>query len=71
MATFVLVHGSGCGGWVRQKLARYTPDLFAAFAEKARAAGWQTHELAAGHLAMLTAPREVAELLLELAAARG
>ena len=43
-----------------------TPDLFAPSAEKARAAGWHVHELAAGHLAMLTAPREVAELLLKL-----
>jgi pimeloyl-ACP methyl ester carboxylesterase len=44
-----------------------TPDLFASSAAKARAKGWQVHELAAGHLAMLTAPREVAELLLLVA----
>jgi len=40
-----------------------TPDLFSPFADKARAMGWQVNELAAGHLAMLTAPREVAEIL--------
>lgn len=45
-----------------------TPDLFAPAAAKARASGWQTHELAAGHLAMLTAPRELASLLLEIVA---
>ena len=44
-----------------------TPDVFGPFAAKARAKGWQVHELATGHLAMLTAPREVAELLLEVA----
>ena len=48
-----------------------TPRLFDASAQKARIAGWQVHELAAGHLAMLTARRELAELLLVLAAARG
>jgi len=40
-----------------------TPDLFSPFTDKARAMGWQVNELAAGHLAMLTAPREVAEIL--------
>jgi pimeloyl-ACP methyl ester carboxylesterase len=45
-----------------------TPDLFASSAEKARASGWQVHELAAGHLAMLTAPRELAALLLDVVA---
>jgi len=45
-----------------------TPDVFGPFAAKARVKGWQVHELATGHLAMLTAPREVAELLLEVAA---
>jgi pimeloyl-ACP methyl ester carboxylesterase len=43
-----------------------TPELFASSRDKARASGWQVHELAAGHLAMLTAPRELAKLLLEL-----
>jgi pimeloyl-ACP methyl ester carboxylesterase len=45
-----------------------TPRLFDASAQKARAAGWRVHELAAGHLAMLTAPRELAELLLVVGA---
>jgi len=48
-----------------------TTPLFAPFAAKARAAGWEVHELATGHMAMLTAPREVAELLVDLACARG
>jgi pimeloyl-ACP methyl ester carboxylesterase len=47
-----------------------TPDGFGPFAAKARASGWPVYELATGHLAMLTAPREVAELLLRLAEAR-
>lgn len=44
-----------------------TTPVFAPFAAKARDRGWDTHELAADHLAMLIAPREVAELLLEVA----
>ncbi len=40
-----------------------TPRLFDPFAQKARSAGWEVHELAATHLAMLTEPRELAELL--------
>ena len=43
-----------------------TPRLFDAFAEKARAAGWKVYEVASGHLAMLTAPNEVAEVLLRV-----
>lgn len=43
-----------------------TPDLFASSAQRARARGWRVHDLAAGHLAMLTAPRELADLLHEL-----
>ena len=43
-----------------------TPDLFSPFAKKARVKGWQVIELPAGHLAMLTAPREVAEILEQL-----
>jgi len=43
---------------------------FAPFAAKARAAGWKVHKLATGHMAMLTAPREVAELLLGLVGGR-
>lgn len=45
-----------------------TPDVFGPSAEKARAMGWTVHELAAGHAAMLTAPEELAALLLEIAA---
>lgn len=44
-----------------------TTSLFATFAAKARARGWGVRELAAGHVAMLTAPREVASMLLDLA----
>lgn len=47
-----------------------TSPVFAPFAAKARANGWEVHELAAGHMAMLTAPRDVAELLLQVARAR-
>ncbi len=43
-----------------------TPNVFGPFAAKARAWGWEVRELAAGHLAMLTAPRELAALLLAL-----
>lgn len=45
-----------------------TASLFAPFAEKARARGWDVHALAAGHVPMLTAPRELAHLLLDIAA---
>jgi pimeloyl-ACP methyl ester carboxylesterase len=38
----------------------------APFAARARADGWDVFELAAGHDAMLTAPREVADTLMEL-----
>jgi hypothetical protein len=41
-----------------------TRSLFATFEAKAKAYGWKVHELATGHDAMLTAPREVADLLL-------
>ena len=47
-----------------------TTPVFAPFAAKARAGGWEVHELATGHSAMLTMPLEVAELLLELDGAR-
>lgn len=36
--------------------------------KRARAKGWPMHELATGHDAMVTAPRETARLLMELAA---
>jgi len=42
-----------------------TPDLFASSANKARARGWRVKELDAGHLAMLTAPRQVADILFQ------
>jgi pimeloyl-ACP methyl ester carboxylesterase len=45
-----------------------TPPVFAPFAAKARARGWQVHEIATGHMAMLTAPQELAVLLLEFGA---
>jgi hypothetical protein len=48
---------------------RTTPDVFGPFAAKARSAGWDVYEIATGHLAMLTAPHEVASLLLKLAQA--
>jgi hypothetical protein len=34
---------------------------------RARSKGWDVHELATGHDAMLTAPRELAKILIELA----
>jgi pimeloyl-ACP methyl ester carboxylesterase len=43
-----------------------TEPVFAPFAEKARSRGWVCHEIAAGHEVMLTAPHEVASLLLNL-----
>lgn len=42
-----------------------TTTLFATFAAKARSKGWPVHELATGHLAMLTAPGPLAEVLLK------
>lgn len=39
--------------------------VFAPFAAEARANGWEVYEMATGHMAMLIAPHEVAELLLE------
>ena len=44
-----------------------TPDVFTPFTTRARAHGWEVHELATGHLAMLTAPRELAEVLCDIA----
>jgi pimeloyl-ACP methyl ester carboxylesterase len=45
-----------------------TPDIFGAFAEKACSRGWEVHEIATGHMAMLTAPGELAGLLLSICA---
>lgn len=44
-----------------------TAPIFAPFAAKARARGWETHALAADHISMLTAPDEMAKLLLAVA----
>jgi len=44
-----------------------TTPVFAPFAAKARARSWPVFELATGHCAMLTMPREVVGLLLRLA----
>lgn len=43
--------------------------VFTPHAERAAARGWQVHEIATGHEAMVTAPGRLAELLLEIAAA--
>lgn len=42
-----------------------TPDLFAPSAAKARTRGWCVNDLKAGHLAMLTDPRGVADILFQ------
>ena len=44
-----------------------TRSLFGAFAAKARAKGWDVREMSTGHDVMLTAPHELADMLLELA----
>jgi hypothetical protein len=44
-----------------------TAPFFEVFASKARSLGWNVHDLAAGHAAMLTNPRGLADILLELA----
>jgi pimeloyl-ACP methyl ester carboxylesterase len=49
-----------CVSWMR---------VFRAQGERARQRGWPVHELGTGHEAMVTAPKELAELLLALAAA--
>src|SRR5215831_19375157 len=41
--------------------------FFEGFAEKARSEGWRYREIASGHTAMVTAPQQVADLLLEVA----
>lgn len=46
-----------CVDWMRV----FTPQ-----AEKAAQLGWATHEIATGHEAMVTAPRDLAALILEL-----
>jgi pimeloyl-ACP methyl ester carboxylesterase len=47
-----------CVSWMR---------VFQAQAERARARGWPVHELDTGHEAMVTAPKALAEVLLQLA----
>ena len=42
-----------------------TTPFFGRFATKARALGWEVPEIATGHDAMLTAPHELAEILLD------
>jgi pimeloyl-ACP methyl ester carboxylesterase len=42
-----------------------TTPLFSTFASKAKDYGWETFELATGHAAMLTAPRELAAILFQ------
>ncbi|MFD9209204.1 alpha/beta fold hydrolase [Streptomyces sioyaensis] len=49
-----------CVDWMRV----FTPQ-----AKKAAARGWPTHEVATGHEAMVTAPDELAAVLLDIAAA--
>ena len=44
-----------------------TPDVFGPLADKARASGWEVYEIEAGHIAMLTAPSDVAEVLIKVA----
>ncbi|MFI7699536.1 alpha/beta fold hydrolase [Nonomuraea sp. NPDC049480] len=48
-----------CVDWMR---------VFRPHAEKAAALGWPVHHLATGHEAMVTAPKELAELLLTISA---
>ena len=43
------------------------PAPLVAFAERARAMGWSSHELPVGHEAMVTAPQELAALLMQVA----
>jgi hypothetical protein len=47
-----------------------TTAVFAPFAARARASGWDVRQMTTGHMAMLTVPHEVAELLLDVAGAR-
>jgi pimeloyl-ACP methyl ester carboxylesterase len=47
-----------CVSWMR---------VFQSQAERARAKGWPVHELQTGHEAMVTAPRDLADVLLSLA----
>jgi pimeloyl-ACP methyl ester carboxylesterase len=44
-----------------------TTPFFATFAAKAKAGGWEVHQLASGHMVMLTMPKELAEILNKVA----
>ncbi|WP_062201532.1 alpha/beta fold hydrolase [Demequina salsinemoris] len=50
-----------CVSWMR---------AFRGHADRARALGWPVHELETGHEAMVTAPQELAELLVAIASPR-
>jgi hypothetical protein len=41
--------------------------VFAGQADRARGRGWPVHELETGHEAMVTAPEELARVLIEVA----
>lgn len=56
--------------YIRCTVGTHT-SVFEPFATKARASGWEVREIATGHDAQLTAPRELADILLELADAPG
>lgn len=67
--TLVLVHGGWHGGWCWRDYVRCTEGplvpTFAPFADRAKSdPGWDHHELAAGHDAMLLAAGAVAAALL-------
>ena len=47
-----------CVSWMR---------VFAGQADRARARGWPVHELETGHEAMVTAPEELADVLIGIA----
>lgn len=46
-----------CTDWMR---------VFQSFHEQAKEAGWETHEVATGHEAMVTAPKELTAVLLKI-----
>ena len=52
-------------------MAGQTTPVFAPFAAKARQRGWPVYEMASGHMPMLTMPRELAGLLLDVAGQNG
>ncbi len=48
-----------------------TTSLFATFATKAKAKGWEVYELATGHVVMLTLQHDLARILLNLVGSEG